>query len=259
MEREQDTREISQRTADSASRPPLGLITQPPLDSTEREQIGVEVWTGLYFRFDGNLSEQERSMRRNPPKPGEKCDEYLHLAHAFDDFLLHQFAEFGWRMLMSVEVLQRLAEWEKHSPVLLARLGEELALRSKVLRGEKSAPLGIGIEKFADAAIVELGMLLSRQREEFGPKRGVVSCEKISAWMKAEIDARPAEFPQLRANLAQLCGFVASLPKRNPNAARILQNGGMRASGFFIQWYATCSNRSPKDLKNQLSRLRNQR
>jgi hypothetical protein len=231
-------------------------MTRPPSDPLERDKIGKQVWTAICIRFVMSLSDRDRSLWGNPPIRPEESPEHLRLLHAFDDFLLCQFAEWGWRLLMSAEVLHRISEWEKHEPVLLERLGKELGLRSKVLRGEKCAPLGEDIDKFADPTIKELKILLRQRRLDFVSKRKAVSCEKLAAWIRSEIVAHPTKFPWLRANLEQLCGFIYNLPKNNQRAAQKFERGDMRENSFFYLWYASCSNRSVKDVRNQISRSR---
>lgn len=243
----------------TAEQLPLVLLTKPPVHIVQREIIGNEIWAGILARFEATLCEKDRTLWHNPPERVEKSPQHLRLMHAFDDFVLHQFAEWGWRLLMSVQVVHRISEWEKHHPELLERLGKEMALKARVLRGEKAAPFAEGIEQFADGAIAELTRLLHRQKEEFRSLRRRVRCEAIADWMQSEINARPAIFPLLKANLAQLHGFVHTLQKHDPTAARALQRGDMRARGFFILWYARCSNRSPRDVQNELSRRRRAR
>jgi len=238
---------------------PLALMTRPPSDPMEREMIGGQMWTGILLRFEGGLSEQDKVLWHNPPERVSESPEHLRVMHVFDEFLLGQFAEWGWRLLMSVGVIHRISEWEKHNPALLERLGKELALKSRVLRGEKSAPLPEDIDVFADYAIPELARLLRLQREAFGSTPRGVSCEDIAEWMQSQVRKRPTEFPLLRANLAQLHGFVHNLPNVDRIAARALRRGDLRPRGFFILWYARCSNRSVRDTQNELSRRRSQR
>jgi len=234
---------------------PLVSMTRPPSDPLERDKIGKQVWTGIGLLFVMSLSDRDRSLWANPPTRPEESPEHLRLLHAFDDFLLCQFAEWGWRLLMSAEVLHRISEWEKHDPVLLERLGKELGLRSRVLRGEKCAPLGKNIHKFADPTIKELKILLQQQLD-FGTKRKAVSCEKIALRIRSEVAAHPAKFPWLSGNLEQLCGFIQNLPKNHQRAAQKFERGDLRANSFFYLWYASCSNRSVKDVRNQISRSR---
>lgn len=243
----------------SAETPSLAAMTRPPADAAERERIGREIWTAFRFMFESGLSQRDTLLWHNPPSDVSQSPEHVRLLHAFDDFVLSQFAVWGWRLLMSAEVLQRVSEWEKHDPALLERLGKEMAVRSRVLRGEKSAPLGDGVEAFADGAIEELTRLLRRQREQFRADRRGVACEEIADWMRAEIAARPSEFPLLRANLEQLHGFVHTLPRSNPAAAKAFRRGDLRPRGFFTLWFALAHNRSVKDVQNILSARRSAR
>jgi hypothetical protein len=243
----------------SAELPPLASMAKPPFDAREREAIGEQMWEAMLLRFEAGLSEKDRQLWHNPRERVEEAPEHLRLMHTFDAFLLGQFAEWGWRLLMSVHVIHRISEWEKHDPALLERLGRELALKSRVLRGEKAAPFAEDIDVFADGAIEELGRLLRLQRENFCKIRRGVSCVTIAEWMQSEIRTRPTEFPLLKANLPQLHGFVHNLPKADGAASRSLKRGDMRARGFFLLWYAQCSNRSVKDVQNELSRRRAQR
>ena len=191
--------------------PPLVLMTRPPGDPMEREVIGGQLWTGVLMRFEGTLSEQDKELWHNPPVDLEKSPQHLRIMHMFDDFLLRQFSEWGWRLLMSTGALQRLSEWEKHNPELLKRFGDGLELKSRVLRGEKSAPLAEDIEKFADRTIPELERLLRMQRDHFGPSTGGLVSKRRGLDEGAN-PSRPNEFPSLRGNLAQLCGWVETLP-----------------------------------------------
>jgi hypothetical protein len=233
----------------------LALLAAPPDDAVLRDRMGQELWEGLILVFERRLSERDLALWKNPPSNISTFPEHLRILGLFDDYILDQFAEWGWRLLMSSGALQRLAEWEKHSPHLLRRLGEELELKSKIFRGEKQARLPEGIEEFADGAIEELGRLLRLQRDEFG-QRATARCERIAEWMKSEVEARQSEFRYLFFHRAQLHAFVRNLPRRNPTMARRVERGDLRAQGFFYQWYATFTNRSPKDVENLISRRR---
>jgi hypothetical protein len=238
--------------------PQLATMAGPPDDPVECMLIGDQLWLGLVMRFQEGIPEGDRVLWRNPPLDVSKFPEHLRVLEAFDEFLLGQFAEWGWRMFLSRDIVRRVAEWEIHSPDLCRRLGEMLETKSKVFRGEKSAPFPEGIEKFADGATEELGRLLRIQRDEFA-QRSVVRCDRIAEWMKLTVESRSTEFPLLHAQLDQLHGYVATLPKRNPAAARSLERGDIRPEGFFYQWYAACTNRSAKDVQNRISSFRSQR
>lgn len=253
MDRLERAKELGPIT--SAEAPSLAAMTKPPTDAAERDNIGRQMWGALSFIFESSLSEQDKALWKSPPSDPSQSPEHLRLLHTFDNFILSQFSVWGWRLLMSVEVLQRVSEWEKHDPTLLARLGKEMELRSRVLRGEKSAPLGDGVEAFADGAIEELTRLLRRQREQLHARRGA-SCEAIADWMRSEIGTRPDEFPLLRGNLEQLHGFVHTLPRSNATAARAFRRGDLGARGFFILWFALTHNRSVKDVQNMISARR---
>jgi hypothetical protein len=238
--------------------PQLELMTAPPADPMLREQIGNDLWVALVIRFDESLSEQDRTLWRNPPPNVLPGSQHARLVDLFDEYLVRQFADRGLRLLMSLDVVRRLAQWEIHRPDLCARVGEMMELKSKVFRGEKSAQFPDDLDVFADKAIPELGRLLRIQRDVFA-QRPIASCERIAEWMKLTIQERPAEFPELHAHLGQLHGFVATLPRRNPDAARILERGDIRPEGFFYQWYSACTNRNAKDVRNRISELRNER
>jgi hypothetical protein len=235
--------------------PQLALISAPPQDLMLCDRMGQELWEGLILIFERRLSERDLALWKNPPANITAFPEHRRIVDLFDDYILHEFGEWGWRLLMSRGALQRLAEWEKHSPHLLRRLGEELELKSKILREEKQAPLPQGVEEFADAAIEELGRLLRLQRDEFG-QRPTARCARIAEWMKAEVEKRPSEFYFLHQHRAQLHAFVESLPRRNATTARRVERGDLRAPAFFYPWYATFTNRSPKDIENQISARR---
>jgi hypothetical protein len=240
----------------SKERPPLALMDAPPHDPIERDRIGNEIWMGIVLRFEARLSEPEKSLLRNPPADPKQSSEYKRLVHLFDDYLLSQFADFGWKLLMSRDVLDRVAIWESERTELVERLGRELVDRSRVFRGDKSAGFGERLEDFADKAVEQLHRLLSRLRDEFGKRNVLPTCERIAAWMKLEIESDPERYPELLAELPQLVGWVESLPSRNSQLAKTLVRCDMRAQGFFNQWYAACSHRSPRDVQNQISRRR---
>jgi hypothetical protein len=243
----------------AADLPSLTSMTRPPSNPSEREMIGQQIWSGLLMRFESALTDRDRGLWRNPPERVEESPEHLRLMHAFDDFLLRRFADWGWRLLMSADVVHRISEWEKHAPALLERLGKEMALRSRVLRGEKPARLEEDIDEFADAATEELSRLLRLQKERFGGARRGPTCEEISAWMQLEIKAQPALFPVLLGNLAELCYFVQSLSKHEPTAAQAMRRGDLRPKSFFLLWFARSHNRSLKDVQNELSSRRAER
>lgn len=85
-------------------------------------------------------------------------------------------------MDMSTEIIKIKARWEAFNPDFLERYGRQQALKSKIFRGEKAAPLVEGIEKFADATILELQSLLRLERDEFRRRLGPTpSCDRIAA------------------------------------------------------------------------------
>jgi len=244
---------------DRSEAPSLGAMTRPPEDAKERDSIGQQIWMGVVLRFEHSLSESDLSLWQKPPTKVADSPEHLRLLRSFDNFLLDLFADWGWRMLMSVAVLHRISEWEKHSPHLLERLGRQLALRSRVLRGEKSSPFEQDMVELADKLTEELDRLLRLCREENRNRRLSISCQEIAEWMDATIRKRPLEFEVLRGNRAQLYGFVHMLPLREKAAAEALRRGDLRAKAFFLLWYARTHNRSLKDVKNEFSKRRSER
>lgn len=238
--------------------PQLATMAGPPADPEECMRIGDELWSGLVVRFQESIPPGDALLFRNPPRDVSNSAGHMRVLNAFDEFLLGQFAEWGFRMFLSRDVIRRVAQWEMHSPDLCRRMGEMLETKSLVFRGEKSAPFPQGIEKFADGATEELSRLLRLQRDEFA-QRSIVRCERIAEWMKLTVEARSSEFPLLHAQLGQLHGYVTKLPERNPAAARRLERGDIRPEGFFYMWYAACTNRNVKDVKNRISSFRSQR
>jgi hypothetical protein len=238
--------------------PPLAMMDAPPEDAAECDRIGNELWIGLALRYEQIAPMHDIVLLRNRPANHAKHEGYQLALKRFDEYLLNQFAEWGWRMLLSTEVIRMLARWEARHPELLERLGPALALKSRVFRGEKSAPLLEDIETFADDAIVELKTLLRMIRDDFRKRRGPrPRCERIAEWMKLEIETRPEDFPKLYPHVGQLHGYVANyLPARNKKAASMLESGEIRPDSFFYQWYAVSTNRSVKDVRNLISRRR---
>lgn len=232
----------------------------PPEDSAECERIGNELWIGLALRYAQIASEQDVELLKNCPPNDTKEEKYRLALRRFDEYLLEQFREWGWRMWLSKEVVRAVARWEARHPDLLEGLGPALVLKSRVFRGEKAAPLLTGIETFADEVIVELKTLLRIMHDDFRKRRGPrLRCDRIAEWMKLEIEGRPQDFPKLFPHAGQLHGYVANyLPERNKKAARMLESGEIRPDSFFYQWFAVATNRSVKDVRNLISRRRTQ-
>jgi hypothetical protein len=253
-ERPSEIQQLSRETA-----PPLATMTRPPDDPKLREAMGNSLWVGIFNRFTGTLSDSDKALWALPPQDPSQSPAHLRLLNRFDDFVVEQFHDYGWRLLMSHGALCRIAEWTKNSPERLEAMSQQLALHSRILRGESVAPFPPDIEEFAAKAIPELGLLLRRQREEFGSRPVEATCSKIAGWMKWEIQASPDIYPTLSVELPQLLGWVETLPRRNKDAAKTLTAGDMRAPGFFYQWYSACTNRSLKDVQNKFSELRRRR
>jgi len=238
----------------------LAVMEMPPDDAALCEQIGNEMWIGLALRYEQIALPSEVNLLKKGPAGQNGKDYQLALRH-FDEYVISQFAEWNcWPLLMSREVVRMVARWQVTDPELLERFGAALDLRSKIFRGEKPAPLLKDLDKFVDSSIVELQSLFRIMRDELLARKGPASrCDRIAAWMQSEIEGRPADFPNLFSHVLQLHGFVANyLPARNPKAAKLLETGGMRADSFFYLWYAASSNRSVKDVRNQVSILRRQ-
>ncbi len=241
-----------------APRVSLATMELPPTDPAEREEIGAQLYEGLCLRYEQIAPQQDVHLLRTAPA-NSTDREFLMARKRFDEYLIGQFAEWGWRMLMSRAILQTLARWEALDPDLCESVGKALARKSRVYRGQKPAPFFEGIEKFADDAIAELQTLLRLQRNEFSRRSVPAKCDRVAEWLKVEIESRPADFPLLSANVAQLHGYVSTLPARSKKAARMLERGEIRADSLFYEWFAACTNRSVKDVRNRISSRRTQK
>jgi hypothetical protein len=237
-----------------APRPSLATMIEPPINVADREEIGNQLWIALIMRYEQIASFSDVQLLSSPP--ATRGRDYAVALRRFDEYILEQFGEWGWRMLMSREVMKTIARWEAEDPDRLERLGDKLALKSRIYRGEKTAPLTEGIEGFADNVIAELKILLNMQRDEFVRRAVPAKCDRIAEWMKQRVEEHPSDFPLLRANLAQLHGYVSTLPIRNKAGAAAFERSEIRADSFFYQWFAACTNRNVKDVRNQISRRR---
>jgi len=242
-----------------ATRPTLAVMTGPPGDPAEYKRAGDELWTGLLYRYQQTATARDLELLQHPPHNPLQDREYQLALRRFDEYILEQTGVWGWRMDMSSEIVRVKARWESTNPGFLERYGQKQGLKSRTLRGEKSAPFLEGDEQFADDAILELKSLLRRQREEFGRRGTVPRCDHIAEWIRLEIESRPMDYPRLRAHLGQLHGYVANyLPIYNKKAAAMLESGGIRADSFFYGWYAAAHQRSVPAVRNEISRRRRQ-
>jgi len=239
----------------------LAMMLALPDDPAECNRIGEELWIGLTLRYQQIASVQDVQLLAKPPENPDQRRDYQVALQRFDDYILDQFGVWGPAMLTSREVVRILFRWKSLRPDLFEKMGKQLALHSRIFRGEKSAPLSEGSEEFADAAIVELGILLRRQRDEFHRRPAVTPrCDRIAEWMKFEMEAHPDDFPGLYAHRGQLHGYVRNyLPQRNKKAAQELESGRIRADSLFYQWYAASTNRSARDVRNLISRRRSKK
>jgi hypothetical protein len=215
-------------------------MTEPPEDPAECARIGDELWIALRLMYQGQTSKADLDLLNTAPANGMATRQYLYALGQFHEFILEQFAQWGWRMLLSRDVLRILAQWESLNPQALERLGKAFARKSRTFRGETSANFPKGIEVFADEAIVELKRLLRVIRNESHRRGPPMRCDRIAEMMKAEIESKLEDFPRLAASLGQLHGYVALyLPSRNKKAATLLESGEMRADIFFYQFLAS--------------------
>ena len=173
---------------------PLAAMNDVP----SRSCNASEDWERDVRRFDGSFCEGFVFPRPGPleipPENPQESPEHRRILNDFDDYLLGLFHTYGWRLLMSEEVLQRLAEWERRSPHLLKRLGEELALRSRVVRGDAPHPFDRDLYDFKEKASEELKVLLNKARTVFGSRHRRPNCSQISEWMKTEVQSQPSSF-----------------------------------------------------------------
>src|SRR5262250_3636607 len=99
----------------------LETMALPPKDAAEREQIGKELYTGLCLNYERIAPERDvyliKTAAANCTDP-----EFLAASKRFDEYILEQFAEWGWRMLMSRDIIAILARWEALAPELFRRL-----------------------------------------------------------------------------------------------------------------------------------------
>jgi hypothetical protein len=245
-------------TSDSiATRTPLALMTQPPVDPAECIRIGEEIWTGLAIRYRQGAAPREIELLSASSLLPVHQREYQEAISRFDDYVLEQFSEWGWRLLLSREFLRIVARWEVEAPERLERLGLALAKKSKVYRREESAPLMGGVEVFADATIAELKIILRKMRNDFHSSKVNPRCDRIADWIENEVKSHIGDYPRLYGNLGQLCSYLRDyLPTRNELAARELEAGRMRAAGFFYMWYADATFRNRSDVENLISKRR---
>lgn len=256
----QDQRKMSElvaRVRESVPEPgeklqSLVTMESVPIDPFSREQIGSQMWDAILFQFKLSLDEEDRRAWDNPPPHGrvERSPKHLQLLKCFDLFLLDKVSEWGFPLLFSARVLQRIADWQRDDPELLERFGEMLVLKSRIMRGEAKASLR-RIAEFENFAVPELELLLALTKKEFGERHGAPNCARMAAWMRVLIESRPQQFAFLLANVEVLIGFLNRLPDWKPDEADKFTHGRMRAQGFFNLWVAATHNRSPKDVKNK--------
>jgi hypothetical protein len=250
---------VSEQAASLQKHIPLQQMTMPPDGAEERQNIGDQLWMGNVIRFQETLSEVEQVLWRNPPANISPNSQYARLIDKFDEYLVRECeTKWGWRLLMSRDMLRRHAQWEMQKPELFEKMGHAMMTHARIVRGEEAAPLAEGVDLYADDAIEEMGRLLQLCRNEF-LSRPVVRCERIAAFMKLTVDSRRSEFPHLYGDLGQLEGFVSNLPTINKEASQLLEKFDVRAEGFFTLFFATAHNRTVKDVQNRLSEMRRQR
>ncbi len=235
-----------------------GMMQAPPENPEEYRRAGEDLWKVLWGHYQRIATARDAELLAKPPERHDRHREYQQALKRFDEYIVDQAGFWGWRMDMCSEVVRAKARWEATNPDLPARYGQQQTLKSKFFCGQKSAPIAQGMEEFADGAIVELQSLLRRQREEFTHRGPNPRCEKIAAWMKVEIEARPADHPLLHATLGQLIGYVQNLPRLNRKVATLLESGRLRPDSFFYQWFATAHAKSVKTVRNELSLRRRQ-
>lgn len=233
----------------------LTTMRTVPQDATDRQAIGDDLWSGIFLRFEHGLSSSDKELWRSTPATWRDSPKHRPLVNAFDDFLLGQVQQWGWRTLMCRGMLVRLADWEEHSPERLLRLGEALQLRSQVFRGEERAPIdGKDLYQFKEKVFPELRILFRKAATFFGPRRERPSSLEIANWMKREVEDARRSFSFLWANLAQLHGFLAGLDQEDPDIAGRLRTGTMRPKEFIYRWLAATHRREVEVVRQMISR-----
>ena len=233
---------------------PLDAMNDVPADPAMRARIGAEMFAGLMQRFADGLSSRDLDLWKSPPKDLQGSPEHRRVLNDFDDYLLGLFHTYGWRLFMSEGVLQRLAEWEKHGPHLLKRLGEELALRSRVVKGKARHPLDDrDLYEFKEKASEELKVLFRMARTFFGSSNRRPKCLTIADWMKLEIETQPSSFRSLHASRLSLYSFINTLEQRDHACATRLAAGTLSAKEFFYRWFAAATNRSYEGVRQAIS------
>jgi len=215
----------------------------------------------LVALFEDRLPQTDREVWSTGPK-----EKPHHLWKKFDDFLIEMAGVMGTKILDSVIMRKRLAQWEWPEPDGLERLqqfSDAIIRRSRVGRGAASHPIkGTRWRDTKKAAVPELRAVLSRAHEYFRPRHRAPEFSELRASVMNEIASHPEDFPFLTTNASGLGQYLLQLqtaPDTESSVVRrrLVSGNKVRPEKLFDLWGAWATNHSPETFRVLVSKAAN--
>lgn len=166
---------------------------------------------------------------------------------ALDDVIFSQARTLGSKLLLCDAVLRRLIKWDSLSngPELWKRLGQEMAMHIRVVRGEAKLPLEDRMRAFRVDLKREHSLLRRWIRSQ---RQTSMDTDELVALTRHYTEENPDSFRRLRANWTLFESFVRNEPEW-------LTQRTLTSAAFADAFLAKHTNRSEESLRQSISKM----
>jgi len=227
----------------------LMAVQKPPISAEELRIFEREVTSRLVALFREELRPKDReAFEAGTPPPA--------LVEKFDEIILKEARVLGWRVLLSRPVQHRVAQWGeivRNGPDLNKRLGDALALYSRVIHGKAKLPIDDWHwPNTKTTALAEIRALLTQYKSEFAGHNAWPTAKEARAWFRQKIEHSADTLRFLNLRRASFFGYLEYIV--DSAIAQRLYCGEIRPVELFNGWGAWAANISER-FRQMVSRI----
>jgi hypothetical protein len=228
-------------------------ILNPPITSGEKRRLREAMDEYLLQRVDRLLNPSDRvSLAPNSAHHGPDDAASDRIAQVLDTVILELAPEFGWRLLYSDRVRERLAAWfeiEPNGAGNLEKLGKQLGLGARTRSGEKKLRITGEHRQFKDSVVPELKLLLNFLKARQTSQNRAMDENTLLNLTTAEIEREGCPYHHIQNNRTSFSKLVRS----TPGLLLGLTNGGTTPAVFADEWVARVTNQKPESARQAMS------
>ena len=230
----------------------IQAVERIPRDPKQRIKLSALIGAKFLFEFTDQLSRRERHLW---DERGLKSSQ---ICKRMDNFIFEQARTLGWRLFLCEVVLDRISEWwqgENDGPELLAKLGKELSLGAKVIRGKARFPLNNpGIYQFKKDITDEVRRLLRHLKVLSFGSNHPPALNELQGCIKQEMVRHYKYYPVLSENLTAFLKFL----ELDDVMCKKVATTAITPVRLIDEFMAYFWNRDPESLRQSISRLGSQ-